>query len=112
MRLFFSRHLTSTDIGHYCCFAHTDEVEQRAVGRTGELTRAALDATGDIFCFHLVPHLLARASGVEIRFESHRTGTHTLGTADARLSLATTCFLAAHDEDTRGAIADGHIGVH
>ena len=106
-----SRHLTSSNICHYGCFTHTDEVEQRTLGRTSELTRAALDAAGDVLCLHLVPHLLGGTSGKEIRFEPHRTSTDALATTDAGFFFCTTCLCTAHDEHARRAFANGHIGI-
>ena len=79
--------MTCTNHSTNFAFAQTTVVEQRTVGRTSELARAALDTIHDSFFFHCFKISVFGQSSEQVRFQSHRTGTHALRATDTGLSF-------------------------
>ena len=79
------------------------------MGRTGELTRAALYARGDVLLLALFPVLKGRQLDQQIRLQAHRTSTNTLGTTDTGLRLLTASFIIADDSYRVGSLTDWHL---
>ena len=79
------------------------------MGGTGELAGTTLDTGGDVLGLHLFPHLLAAAGSQQEGLQSHRTGTHALGTTDAGLRLLAACIIVGEHGHGVRSLADRNL---
>ena len=79
------------------------------MGRTGELARATLDTTDDIFLLSTLPVLDGSKLSQQIWLQAHRTGADTLRTANTRLWLLADSLLTRENRHRIGTFTDGHF---
>ena len=103
--------MTCTDNRSYLALTQAAIVQQRTVGRTGKLTRTALDTIHNSFFFHSLEFCMFGKCRQQIRFQSHRTSTHALCTTDARLNLTTFGFLLIHYQNTGTTFSGRNLRV-
>ena len=103
--------MTGTYHSSHLVLAHADEVQQRTIGGTGELARAAFDARHDIFFLYFLKVSVSRDRSQQVRLKPHGADGHALGATYARLYRATPGFPGIYDNDARRALHYRHIGI-